>query len=99
MTDTKLSIETLDDLSDSCDEFLIHAADVEGKQGGIEENVATLLGNWAKIPVTYAGGVHSISDIKKLREIGRAKVDVTVGSALDIFGGCLSIKDVIDACK
>lgn len=99
MTDTKLSIETLDDLSDSCDEFLIHAADVEGKQGGIEENVATLLGNWAKIPVTYAGGVHSISDIKKLREIGRAKVDVTVGSALDIFGGYLSIKDVIDACK
>ena len=99
MTDTKLSLETLDDLSDSCDEFLIHAADVEGKQGGIEETVATLLGNWAKIPVTYAGGVHNISDIQKLKEIGRAKVDVTVGSALDIFGGCLSIKDVIDACK
>ena len=99
MTDTKLSIETLDDLADSCDEFLIHAADVEGKQSGIEENVATMLGNWAKIPVTYAGGVHNISDIKKLKEIGKSKVDVTVGSALDIFGGDLSIRDVIEACK
>jgi len=99
MTDTKLSLETLDELADSCDEFLIHAADVEGKQGGIEENVASLLGSWSRIPVTYAGGVHSILDITKLKEIGKGKIDVTVGSALDIFGGSLSIKDVMNACK
>ena len=98
MTDTRLSIETLDDLADFCDEFLIHAADVEGKQGGIEENVARLLGSWGKIPVTYAGGVHSIEDITKLKEIGNSKVDVTVGSALEIFGGSLSLEDVINAC-
>lgn len=99
MTDTRLTLETLDELGDLCDEFLIHAADVEGKQGGIEENVAGLLGDWAQIPVTYAGGVHSLSDIRKLKTIGRSKVDVTVGSALDIFGGNLSIKDVIESCK
>ena len=98
MTDTRLSIETLDDLADFCDEFLIHAADVEGKQGGIEENVARLLGSWGKIPVTYAGGVHSIEDITRLKEIGNSKVDVTVGSALEIFGGSLSLEDVINAC-
>lgn len=97
MTDTRLCIETLDELADSCDEFLIHAADVEGKQGGIEENVARLLGSWGKIPVTYAGGVHSIEDITKLKMIGNSKIDVTVGSALEIFGGSLSLKDVINA--
>ena len=98
MTAVKLSEETLDELSQYCDEFLVHAADVEGKQNGIEENVAGILGSWGKIPITYAGGVKDIADIEKLRKIGKEKVDVTVGSALDIFGGPLGMKDVIDAC-
>ncbi len=99
MTSVLLSPETLDELSEYCDEFLVHAADVEGKQNGIEENVAAILGKWGKIPITYAGGVHNIADIDKLKKIGRDKVDVTVGSALDIFGGKLKIDDVIRACK
>lgn len=98
LTDVQLCEETLDELSQYCDEFLIHAADVEGKQNGIEESVARILGSWAKIPITYAGGVRDISDIQKLKSIGKGKVDVTVGSALDIFGGPLSMKDVITAC-
>jgi phosphoribosylformimino-5-aminoimidazole carboxamide ribotide isomerase len=99
LTDVKLDAATMDDLSDYCDEFLIHAADVEGKQEGIEENVAKILGQWAKKPVTYAGGIKSCSDIELLKKLGNGKVDATVGSALDIFGGSLKMKEVIKACK
>lgn len=97
-TKVKLTAETMEELSDYCDEFLIHAADVEGKQQGIEENVAQILGEWAKKPITYAGGVHSLEDIESLRRIGKGKIDVTVGSALDIFGGHMPLDEVIKAC-
>ena len=99
LTNVPLNEETLDRLSDFCDEFLIHAADVEGRQQGIEENVARILGGWAKKPVTYAGGVKDIKDIEFLKKIGKGKVDVTAGSALDIFGGSLKMQDVIGACS
>ncbi len=99
MTDVELSAENLDKLSEYCDEILVHAADVEGKQNGIEENVARILGDWGKMPITYAGGVHSLEDIDKLRKIGKGKIDVTVGSALDIFGGKLRMDDVIKCCE
>ena len=99
MTDVELNAETLDALSEYCDEILVHAADVEGKQNGIEENVAAILGKWAKLPITYAGGVHSISDIKQLKKLGKNKIDVTVGSALEIFGGSLKIEDIVKACQ
>lgn len=99
MTDVRLCEETLDELSQYCDEFLVHAADVEGKQNGIEENVAEILGSWGKIPITYAGGVKDLSDIEKLKKIGKGKVDITVGSALDIFGGPLKMENIISACQ
>ena len=99
LTDVKLDAATMDDLSDYCDEFLIHAADVEGKQEGIEENVAKILGQWAKKPVTYAGGIKSCNDIELLKKLGNGKVDATVGSALDIFGGNLKMNEVIRACE
>ncbi|SDA48436.1 1-(5-phosphoribosyl)-5-[(5-phosphoribosylamino)methylideneamino] imidazole-4-carboxamide isomerase [Butyrivibrio sp. INlla18] len=99
MTDVELNAETLDTLSEYCDEILVHAADVEGKQNGIEENVAAILGKWAKLPITYAGGVHSISDVKQLKKLGKSKIDVTVGSALEIFGGSLKIEDIVKACQ
>ncbi|MCR4654443.1 MAG: phosphoribosylformimino-5-aminoimidazole carboxamide ribotide isomerase [Eubacterium sp.] len=98
MTDVKLDEKTLDLLSGSCDEFLVHAADVEGKQNGIEKNVASILGEWGKKPITYAGGVRSIADIQKLKLLGADKLDVTIGSALDIFGGNISMTDAIKAC-
>ncbi len=94
-TSVELSERTLEELSGYCDEFLIHAVDVEGKSAGIEEPVAKLLGNWGKIPVTYAGGVHSFDDLERLRELGRGKVDVTIGSALDLFGGKMRFEDVL----
>ncbi|MBQ4046244.1 MAG: hypothetical protein II627_07305, partial [Lachnospiraceae bacterium] len=99
MTEVELTQGLLDRLSDYCDEFLIHAVDVEGKCRGIEEDVARLLGSWGKKPVTYAGGVSSFRDLDQLRLLGKNKVDVTIGSALDIFGGHMSYRDVLAYMK
>ncbi|EET59518.1 1-(5-phosphoribosyl)-5-[(5-phosphoribosylamino)methylideneamino]imidazole-4-carboxamide isomerase [Marvinbryantia formatexigens DSM 14469] len=94
-TDVILTEQVLDDLSGYCDEFLIHAVDAEGKARGIETELAGLLGSWAKIPVTYAGGVGSFADIEALGRLGRGKIDVTIGSALDLFGGTMAYREVL----
>lgn len=98
-TAVELDGATLDELSGYCDEFLIHAVDVEGKSAGIEEPVAKLLGDWGKIPITYAGGVHSFDDLDRLKRLGQNRVDVTIGSALDLFGGKMAFRDVLDYMK
>lgn len=98
-TDVIVDEDTLDKLSEYCSEYLIHAVDVEGKAGGIEEKLAGILGGWSKIPITYAGGVGSFEDLMKLQRLGLNKLDVTIGSALDIFGGSMPIKEVINICK
>ena len=95
-TDVTVTLETMEELGDYCDEFLVHAVDVEGKAGGIEEDVAALLGNWDGIPVTYAGGVSSFEDLRKLKKLGKNKVDVTIGSALDLFGGEMPFSKVLE---
>ena len=87
LTDLAVTAETLDALAGSCAEFLIHAADVEGKCGGIDEELVQLLGNWGKIPITYAGGARSLEDLQLVDQLSGGKVDLTIGSALDIFGG------------
>ena len=89
-TDTRVTKETLSQLSSCCAEFLVHAVDVEGKASGVEKELAALLGSHAGIPVTYAGGIGSCSDIEDLRNYGKGKLDYTIGSALDLFGGPLS---------
>lgn len=94
----KLTVELLDKLSGYCDEFLIHAVDVEGKSNGIEEELVEFLGNWGKIPVTYAGGVRSFEDLEKVRTLGQERLHVTIGSALSLFGGDMDFKEVIDFC-
>lgn len=91
-----VSFQLLDELALSCDEFLIHAVDVEGLCRGIEAPLVGLLGQWAGIPVTYAGGIRSMEDIDMIRDLGRGHVDFTVGSALDIFGGIhLAYRDMV----
>ena len=72
---------------------------IEGMAKGIEEELATMLGNWSKLPMTYAGGVGGFPDLEKLRLLGKDKLDVTVGSALDIFGGNMIFEDVISYCN
>ena len=96
-TDEVVDERTLDMLKDYCDEFLIHAVDVEGKNQGIEEQLVRALGRWSgDIPVTYAGGVHSYADIRMLKALGGGKIHVTVGSALDLFGGALELDRIME---
>lgn len=93
-TETKIDEKNLNFFRNYCDEFLIHAVDVEGKMQGIEQELVKLLGAWGQIPITYAGGVHKMDDLELLKESGRGQLDVTIGSALDIFGGPLSFEQI-----
>ena len=87
LTQLPVNHATLDLLAPSCAEFLIHAADVEGLCRGIDADLVALLGAWGKSPLTYAGGAASMADLHCVEHAGHGRVDVTVGSALDIFGG------------
>lgn len=98
-TDVRLCAKVLQELAGFCDEFLIHAADVEGKAAGIEETLVQMLGEFAGCPITYAGGVGRYADLELLRRLGNGRVDVTVGSALDLFGGSLSYREVLKYCE
>lgn len=91
-TDVKLSPEAMDMLGKYCAEFLVHAVDAEGKARGIERPLAEMLGKWGGLPVTYAGGIGSMSDLEVLKQCGG--LDFTVGSALDIFGGSLDFEEI-----
>lgn len=94
-----LTPEMLDELAEYCDEFLVHAVDVEGKNNGIEQELVNLLGQWNKKPVTYAGGVHNYEDLMLLKTYGNGNVNVTVGSALDLFGGQMEFEKVLEFIK
>lgn len=109
VTDTAVNAENLAELAAHCDEFLIHAADVEGLQAGIDEDLVALLGQGAhglgegaqvsggRIPITYAGGARSLEDLKRVHELSNGNVDLTIGSALDIFGGKgVSLQECLD---
>ena len=98
-TEVVLTPAIFDELAGSCDEFLIHAVDAEGKAKGIERELAMMLGAWNGIPVTYAGGVGSFEDLEELRLCGKNRIDVTVGSALDLFGGTMSYEKVLQVCS
>lgn len=99
LTDENMGEALLDRLSAFCAEFLVHAVDVEGRAEGIEKELAGLLGNWEGLPLTYAGGVHSYGDLEQLHVLGRNRLNVTIGSALDLFGGNLSWKRVSEICR
>ena len=83
----KINPETLETLSRSCAEFLIHAVDVEGLCRGVDTELVSLLGKWSPIPTTYAGGASSLMDLEQVTKLGQGNIDLTIGSALDIFGG------------
>lgn len=86
-TDLEVNAETLQKFSKYCAEFLIHAVDVEGLCRGIDRELVEKLGNWTPIPLTYAGGANSLADLEEVTRLGQGRVDLTIGSALDIFGG------------
>jgi phosphoribosylformimino-5-aminoimidazole carboxamide ribotide isomerase len=94
-TSLQVNKENLSFLSEHCDEFLIHGADVEGRRSGIEDDLVHLLGEHCPIPCTYAGGVRALSDFETVKQLGNNQVHLTVGSALDLFGGDLPYHDVL----
>jgi phosphoribosylformimino-5-aminoimidazole carboxamide ribotide isomerase, eukaryotic type len=89
----------LRELESYCSEFLVHAVDVEGKRTGILESLVKQLADWVKIPTTYAGGARSFEDLELFRRLTDGKLDITIGSALDIFGGNLSYDEVVAYCR
>jgi phosphoribosylformimino-5-aminoimidazole carboxamide ribotide isomerase len=86
-TDYAINRENLEMLAEHCAEFLVHAADVEGLCQGIDLALVERLAEWSPIPTTYAGGARSLADLETVTRIGRGRIDLTIGSALDIFGG------------
>ena len=96
-TDVVIGPEIMDEFAGLCDEFLIHAADVEGQCNGIEIELTKRLADWSSIPTTYAGGIKNIDDMSLISELGQNKLHATVGSALDIFGGKgMTYKEAVD---
>ena len=98
-TDVKLNKNVMEELSEYCDEFLVHAVDVEGKSNGIEEELVTLLAQIENKIITYAGGVGSFKDLESLKKLGKNRINVTIGSALDLFGGSMCYEEVLKKCK
>ena len=99
-TDFAIDRQNLEELADSCGEFLIHATAVEGKQAGIDTDLIRLLADTSPIPTTYAGGIRSLADIEAIDHLGKGRLDYTVGSALDLFGGSgVRYEDVVDLTR
>ncbi|MBK1877110.1 phosphoribosylformimino-5-aminoimidazole carboxamide ribotide isomerase [Pelagicoccus mobilis] len=94
-TETKVDAGTIAELGKHCCEFLVHGVDVEGRMNGIEEDLVRLLGENCEIPVTYAGGARSMGDLDRVEALGAGRIDLTIGSALDIFGGDVAYRDVV----
>jgi len=94
-TEVPVNPETLSQLAGYCDEFLVHGVDVEGKMQGIQDELVEILGRHSPLPVTYAGGARELSDLDRVKDLGQGRVDLTIGSALDIFGGHIPYRDVI----
>ena len=88
-TNVEVTFELLEQLSEHCDEFLIHGVDVEGKASGVELELVEMLANWGKCAITYAGGIGSMEDLKEFEKVSRGRLDFTIGSALDLFGGTI----------
>ena len=94
-TNYEINEENLDAFARFSNEFLIHAVDFEGKMGGIDGKLAKILGDWGRIPITYAGGVHGFDDLECLKNLGLSSLDVTIGSALSLFGGPMDFDEVL----
>ncbi|MCI5622723.1 phosphoribosylformimino-5-aminoimidazole carboxamide ribotide isomerase [Anaerostipes sp.] len=97
-TREQLTVDLLKQLEQYCDEFLIHGVDVEGKAQGIDQKLVSILAEYQGNPVTYAGGVRNFEDLEILKKYGENRIDVTIGSALDLFGGTMNFSEVLSYC-
>ena len=94
-TDVRVDGRTLERLAAYCDEFLVHGVDVEGQRVGVEADLVRLLGDDSPLPVTYAGGAKSLDDLERVKALGSGRVDLTIASALDVFGGSVPYREVV----
>ena len=94
-TDLEVNCNTLEKLGQYCCEFLIHAVDMEGRMSGVDGDLTERLSNESPVKCVYAGGISSYNDIELIRTRGKGRIDYTVGSALDIFGGHLSYTELV----
>ena len=94
-TDVVLTRDKMEELSEYCCEFLIHGVDVEGKSSGMDEGLVRLLSEFQGCPMTYAGGIGSLRDLERFRQVSGGRIDVTIGSAMDTFGGHISLDEVL----
>ena len=97
-TNQPMDSDLIQKLTSYCDEFLVHAVNVEGTGMGVDEDLLTLLSHSVDIPITYAGGIGSMDDIERIQTIGKGKIHFTVGSALDLFGGTLKFDKIVTKC-
>lgn len=97
-TEEQLTVELLKNLEKYCDEFLIHGVDVEGKSQGIDQELVRILAKYQGNSITYAGGVQDFKDLDILKKYGENHIDVTIGSALDLFGGTMDFSEVLAYC-
>ena len=98
-TKQRLGEPLLEEFSAFCNEFLIHAVDVEGKASGVDRDLIRMLERCRALPITYAGGVTTMKDLDSVKECGRNRINVTIGSALDLFGGTLAYKEVLEKIR
>ena len=94
-TDYEVTPAALSSLAGYCDEFLVHGVENEGKRCGILEDLVALLAE-SPVPVTYAGGVRGVEDLERVKALGKGRVDLTIGSALDVFGGDMKYEEVVE---
>lgn len=94
-TKQPLNESLIQKLSSCCDEFLVHAVNVEGMGMGVDEELLRILSAESPVPITYAGGIGTIEDIRRIQKIGKDRVNFTVGSALDLFGGTLKFNEIV----
>lgn len=95
ITQTAVNAELIVELASYCDEFLVHAADVEGLCSGMDEELIQLLGQHSPIPVTYAGGASKFEDLAHVQKLSQGRVNLTIGSALDLFGGSIPFTECV----
>ena len=94
-TKQPLDVSLIHELGSYCDEFLVHAVNVEGTGTGVDQELLSILSTDSLVPITYAGGIGTMEDIRTIQEIGGGRVNFTVGSALDLFGGILKFDEIV----
>lgn len=84
-SELRVEPRTLGRLAETCQEFLVHGVDVEGRKLGIDEELVDLLGRHTPIPTTYAGGA---TTLVCLSAYGALAFGQTQAESAQVMGMC-----------